>query len=367
MLVDPERAKSAWESAKNIDKAKADATVKTTGSIYAAMKSGNPDIAKSKIIEAANAKRNSGDEQGAQALEHMAGMVDSTPDAVTDYFGLGLSALPGGDTVITSANSVSKEHRDAQEFKPILAKKESDAKEAAVKAKYADANARQEIEKRGWDMEKIRADISDAKERTRIAAMEATLRREENKIKRDELTAKIEEAKAKHDDKIAEKAANLEAGESAIDSFLNNADDILKTPDDVMRATFGPIDSRMPTLQPSVADLKSKIDSLSAQAFLAQVEKMKGLGALTEKEGQALTASLGNFDTKQSADNFRKNVKEAQRLMTKARENLAKKYNLPSSPQDRPNAPRDAFSPSPVTGAPAAGGMPAYMNYAGGN
>ncbi|MCY1183802.1 hypothetical protein D9M73_244500 [compost metagenome] len=63
---------------------------------------------------------------------------------------------------------------------------------------------------------------------------------------------------------------------------------------------------------------------------------MKGLGALTEAEGAKLQSSLANLSLRQSPAKILENVREAQRLMLKARSNLSDKYGVPDTIPDRP-------------------------------
>ena len=63
------------------------------------------------------------------------------------------------------------------------------------------------------------------------------------------------------------------------------------------------------------------VENLDAQSFMAMIPQMKGTGALSDAEGKKLAASLQNFSLKQSPEQLMSSVKEAQRLMLKARKN----------------------------------------------
>jgi GH24 family phage-related lysozyme (muramidase) len=60
------------------------------------------------------------------------------------------------------------------------------------------------------------------------------------------------------------------------------------------------------------------IDTLGSQAFLSQIPNIKGMGQLSNAEGEKLQAALQNFTRKQSEKQFRDNLAEANRLLTKA-------------------------------------------------
>ncbi len=52
------------------------------------------------------------------------------------------------------------------------------------------------------------------------------------------------------------------------------------------------------------ADFRAELDALKAQVFLPMVQSMKGLGALSNAEGQKLTDAIGALDPRMSEDGF---------------------------------------------------------------
>jgi len=145
---------------------------------------------------------------------------------------------------------------------------------------------------------------------------------------------KAEEIAAKSTEEAQKKSADLDAALFSMDNMLNTMGKILSTPFGVVKRATGPIESRIPTTSQDVADLEERINNLDAQAFMSQVPLLKGMGALSNAEGQKLSASLQNFSLRQSATQLLENVTEAERLILKARENIAKKYNLEAPPPD---------------------------------
>jgi hypothetical protein len=85
---------------------------------------------------------------------------------------------------------------------------------------------------------------------------------------------------------------------------------------------------------------------LESQAFLSQVEKMRGLGALTEKEGARLVNALASLSLRQSPKQLAENLLVVRDLMQKARSSAEGKYG---ALQSEPTAPAAA----PTTAAPA--------------
>ena len=55
----------------------------------------------------------------------------------------------------------------------------------------------------------------------------------------------------------------------------------------------------------NAADFNAELDAMKAQVFLPMVQSMKGMGALSNAEGEKLTAAIGALSTKQSESQFR--------------------------------------------------------------
>lgn len=52
------------------------------------------------------------------------------------------------------------------------------------------------------------------------------------------------------------------------------------------------------------ADFRAELEAMKAQVFLPMVQSMKGMGALSNAEGEKLTASIGALDPKMSESGF---------------------------------------------------------------
>lgn len=58
----------------------------------------------------------------------------------------------------------------------------------------------------------------------------------------------------------------------------------------------------------NAADFAAELDAMKAQVFLPMVQSMKGMGALSNAEGEKLTAAIGALDPKQSEGQFQKSL-----------------------------------------------------------
>jgi len=237
---------------------------------------------------------------------------------------------------------------DTARAKAAREKEEAEAKLKAIEADFARAKTVLDVQQQAATLRKTDADILINKENARIAALNAAAAKELNAVKRDEILQRREEATDKRDQAKRDQDSLLGNQLSSIDNFLNTAIRATNTPLDVREAATGPVASRfIPTLRQATADFEGLIETLGAQAFLAQIPQIKGTGSLSENEGNKLQASLQNLSLKQSPERLQENINEAVRLLTKARENIAirsgKAVVPPDTPAARPIPPQSAI------------------------
>jgi hypothetical protein len=343
-------------------------TLKEGTQVYTAIKSGNLPVAEMRLTERAKALREAGKEKEAQGFDDLSNLIRMNPTGAQTTIALTLAALPGGKEFLENADKALSTQREealapaklqealgkatqeeqkalnavataADDVKKAEAENklaQAQADKAKVEALFAEEKAKTDLEKTRADIRKTDADILIAKEDNRIKALNATIARETNVLRRQELQQKIDDATEKRDSAKREQQATLATVQSDIDNFLNTGTQILNTPIEVIRSATGPIASRLPTTSQAVADFEALVETLGSQAFLAQIPKMKGSGALSEKEGDKLQASLQNLSLKQSPTQLKNNVTEAMRLLEKGRATAAERAGLPSTPRDVP-------------------------------
>jgi hypothetical protein len=329
----------------------------TSATVYNGLQSGNVDIAKQALQSRVNYLTKIGGN-----ADEWKGALDALNSGDPDKIGqvkqqATLMHALYNPTAVKAIGEIRKDERE-QELQPSAlrtavagaGKAEAEAATAAVKAKYADSQALQDLEKTGWDIKKIKADIDIARESNRIAAMNAAANREGNGLKRQELQMKIDDAKTARDEKIRGKVADVEAGAGNIDNMLNTIVRIEKNPR--LNSVIGAIEGRMPAItNDESADAIALIETLGSQAFLSQIPNIKGMGALSNAEGEKLQAAFQNLSRKQSEKQFKETLAEATRLLKKGRSTLEKRYGVPLGSPDTPAA-------VPRPGAPAAPASP---------
>ncbi len=176
-----------------------------------------------------------------------------------------------------------------------------------------------------------------------LKVLESQMKREDNDLKKQELQLKIEDQKQKivdagkqRETAANEKTAGLESARSNLDNMLNTLARVENTDLGVIKSATGPIDQMLPTLRQGTADFEELVGTLGSQAFLSQIPLIKGMGQLSNAEGEKLQSALQNFSLRQSPERLKENLAEARRLLTKARANIAKQYGAKETKPDTP-------------------------------
>lgn len=328
---------------------------------YSALSVGKPDIAEQIMRDRAAAMRNSGNEAGAKPHEMWADMIKENPGQAKHLGALMLSSIDP-EKFATNFATLGAEGRAADEAPAklaeanakattateeariaapkadaTLAEAQAKAQAAVVGAKFAESKAVADLKLNAAQIEKMAADTEIARMNARIAAMNAATSRQGNDLKRQELQLKVEEAIQKRDDKVREKVATAQSGAASIDNMLNTIERIKVNPR--LNDVLGGIEGRTPALRDDSVDAVALIETLGSQAFLAQIPNIKGMGALSNAEGEKLQSALQNLSRTQSEGQFRANLEEATRLLTKGRKALSASTGVDLGKPDTPAKP----------------------------
>lgn len=137
MALPETQAKAVRESFSMLSGERQQNALQQSGQIFSAFKAGKPEIAISLLERQIEAKRNSGDNEGAMFLETWRDVAKENPKATEDYFGFTISQMPGGDKVIESAVKLEEDRRKEQLQPFTLRKATSEAIIKEAEAKFA--------------------------------------------------------------------------------------------------------------------------------------------------------------------------------------------------------------------------------------
>jgi hypothetical protein len=163
MVLPEAQAKSVRESFGMLSGERQQNALQQSGQVFSAFKAGKPEIAISLLERQIEAKRNSGDNEGAMFLETWRDVAKENPKATEDYFGFTISQMPGGDKVIESAVKFGGERRTEAQAPAELRQKIASADKAVADAITAQATATNAPEKAAADAAKAKADADKAK------------------------------------------------------------------------------------------------------------------------------------------------------------------------------------------------------------
>ena len=156
--------------------------------------------------------------------------------------------------------------------------------------------------------------------------LDRQLTRETNEVKREELKQKLEVKKTANQQAKRDREFNAQSSIDAVQGSVDTIDRLLEGQSLERAAGF---EANFPTIKGTEAsDFEATLDTLQSQAFLSQVEKMKGLGALSENEGKKLGAALGTLTTDLSDKALRAELTRVRGIISKAKDRMEKKFNI---------------------------------------
>jgi len=170
MVLPETEAKAVRESFGMLSGERQQNALQQSGQVFSAFKAGKPEIAIGLLDRQIEAKRNSGDNEGAMFLETWRDVAKVNPKATEDYFGYTISQMPGGDKVIKSAVEFGGERRAEAESPAELRKKLADADKAESDAKTALETAKNAPEKAAAEAALAKAQADKAKVEAQFAS-----------------------------------------------------------------------------------------------------------------------------------------------------------------------------------------------------
>lgn len=124
----------------------------------------------------------------------------------------------------------------------------------------------------------------------------------------------------------------LPAAETTTNRAVRMLDELEKHPG--FSDGVGFIVGRLPALTPKAADFRERVEQMDAMVFGDAVEVMRGLGALTDKEGPRITAARARLKTAKSEDDFRTALKDIREVFKDGIENMRRKAGQSAAPAE---------------------------------
>ncbi|MGL5526796.1 MAG: phage DNA ejection protein [Plesiomonas shigelloides] len=181
-----------------------------------------------------------------------------------------------------------------------------------------------------FDREIKRAELQDKAIDRQLSRETNELKIEELKIKQQEVRDKIEKAKAEKED------AYLGAVDT-MDRTIETANKVLNS--EGFSGYFGtninPLSSRF-IPGTAAADTSALIDTLKSQGFMSGIQQMKGMGNLSNAEGQKVVDAIGSLSANQSEKSAKEAIKTIIDTTEQAKKRMAKKSGKEYTPWTPP-------------------------------
>ncbi len=334
--------------------------------VYAAILNDQPEMGAQILKDTATALRESGNARQAETYERMAKLIELNPEGAQTSIGLMLATAMGADKFQGTFKELEDQRRGrmTEKDKARQATAEADkatreAEVAAVQSRFAESNAVLDIQQKGWNIAALQNDIDIKKANLRIAQAELQLKKNADGRDAQRLQMDLDRLRRERDESVRTKTADLTRSMSTIDNMLDTIEGVLssKALDDVVGPIEGSdyypttvaalaaqgINLPNPFFTPTSADERKtvikQVDKLVGQSFVTQLEKMRGLGHLSNIEGAKIQTAFENFDRSQGEEGFRANLQNARRMLLKERETLAGRFGMPVPPIDSPKTP----------------------------
>jgi hypothetical protein len=169
MVLPETQAKAVRESFSMLSGERQQNALQQSGQIFSAFKAGKPEIAIGLLERQIEAKRNSGDNEGAMFLETWRDVAKEDPKATEDYFGFTISQMPGGDKIIESAIKLGGERRAEAQAPAALTEAMAKADKAVADATTAQATATNAPERAAAEAALAKAQADKAKVEAQFA------------------------------------------------------------------------------------------------------------------------------------------------------------------------------------------------------
>lgn len=293
-------------------------SLKSAAPMVYALKSGDANTAIALMERSIQENRDKGNNEAADFLESTKEAAKINPDAVGNMLAGMLTLTPGGKDVLGNILALSKDRREETKSKLDIAKTGAD------------------IAKTSSDIDKNNNDINMSKQQRQIALMQLDANNLKDKIdvETNELKKKIMEVElvkknkeitkmdkdltktdkeiTKIDKDIKRMDIELITGKTTIEASIDGIKAARNTLDEMLsktmslKATTGNVSGNTPTLLNATRDFRVLAENLGHQLKLVNIEKMKGMGSLSDGEGKALENAMGSLDLRSSPEQYAK-------------------------------------------------------------
>lgn len=291
--------------------------------VLAAMNAGDNTEAQLQVSKMIDAYEASGKTKEAEAAQQWLTLFQRNPEQGKLVANVSMAALVGPDKFESTFGGLETTRRE-QELQPgKIAKAMAEGKIAEIKAQYQEQVEQADLALKGAQTTQAKASAYSSSASAKKALAEIDRIKELTPEERRKLVAETNKLEAETAAKRGELSvpSALDAGQRVLDT-VQTLRGLGKGNFSVLSNIAGPVTSKFPTTTPVSADAENAIETLKSQVFLQQIKNMKGMGALSEKEGDRLAASVANLSLSQSPAQLQKNIEYIEKTTKTAMEKM---------------------------------------------
>ena len=341
-----EMIQKVWDRKSQADK---DTSWSIGSQALMAASNGSLDVSKDILNNAASAYENSGKKQDAGAMRFLSNMLEKNPDNAVKFMQEYLSSVDRDK--FDKTFPVFREQSRSDEMQPYQIK-DIQAKTAQTQAQTNDIPLAAEDRRTGVNNQGKKIEYDNQNFYDKLSQDQQQFYDSLDKTERIEV-ARLRAAKAESSIQRVERLEKVEnyanAAKQAADASNLAAKLVLQA-----KENGGAYWDRLIRNVPGTSEntFAKDIETLKSQVFLAQVEKMRGLGALTDKEGDAIRSSIASLDINQGPKAVQQNLSKIAQQMSAAAKSANRKAQLYATKGD-------GYSPAVMSAAKTLGISPA--------
>ncbi|MEG2446236.1 MAG: hypothetical protein RSA22_13385 [Acinetobacter sp.] len=330
----PSLAENFKRSYDVLDTGRQQASFKTASRAYSAAAGGRVDIAKSILENEALGYENAGDKATADQMRNIAKMADQNPDGFLTSTGLFLA----------SANPDK-----FKETLGALGENQMVPEEISLKKAQTEKTKTETL----WYGDKTQAEINNLESQVEDRQTGRVLEQQKMQLQNDQYYAKLDQDQQQFYEKLnqeerkiaqtvfnvkekpVERIERLEKVESFAVAARNASEgaklaaQLANDTKSIYESTGGYWNRAMRNVPGTDEyNFDQGLETMKAKIFLAQIDQMRGLGALTQAEGEALKASIASINPNQEPEAVQQSLTEVAKQLSKAAQSANRKAQI---------------------------------------
>ncbi len=304
-----EKLKHVWEP---LDAEQKQNRISQSTQVFAALKSGNSELAADLLNNQAEAARNSGDDRQAGLLEGLVKTIAINPKAVADATALTLSQAMGPEKFASVYDSLTKT--------PVEAEK--------LAQESANLPTKQRLEN-----ENLFQDVETKRLKRQLDVFDSQIKSEDSETKRGQL--QVERDKLANEFNLKKQEKQIEA-QNSLDTITQSLATIKKVAESPMlKGGVGGVGSwwrgvaaKLPGSE--ARDFDNLLETARSEQFTSAISQMKGMGALSDAEGKKIEKAVASLDPDQSVAAFKTAANTIKSTLERAQAKIIGRGNLPT-------------------------------------